>query len=247
MLKIKDLRLNLGGEEILKGINLTINAGEIHSILGTNGTGKSSFAYSIMGLAGYQPQGGKIVYRGNDITNENISKRAKLGMTLSWQEPARFEGLTVKDYLSLSNSSKSSLENINRCLMLVGLLPKLYLDRFVDKTLSGGERKKVELASILVMEPKLAILDEPDSGIDIVSIQDIIKLIKLLRTKDSSILLITHREEIAEIADRASLICGGQILKTGDPLDVGKYYKRHCDKCDHIGQVDKTDKELQNE
>ncbi|RME66927.1 MAG: ATP-binding cassette domain-containing protein, partial [Nitrospirae bacterium] len=118
-------------------------------------------------------------------------------------------------------------------LEMVGLQPELYLNRMVDKSLSGGERKRIELASILALRPRLAILDEPDSGIDMLSINDIIKVINLFKEQGSSVLLITHREEIARMADRASQLCGGRIVCSGEPEKVADYFKsRRCLVCD---------------
>ena len=148
---------------------------------------------------------------------------------MAWQEPVRFEGFSVRDYLTLKHRG----EDPSPYLEMVGLSPELYLERMVDKCLSGGERKRIELASILALQPKLAILDEPDSGIDMLSTQDIINVITLFKKHGSSVLLITHREEIALIADRASQICRGGIVYSGSPREVAEYYKsRKCLVCD---------------
>ncbi|MDH4232701.1 MAG: ATP-binding cassette domain-containing protein, partial [Nitrospirota bacterium] len=146
-----------------------------------------------------------------------------------WQEPVRFEGICVADYLTIGRKKN----NPAHYLELVGLQPEFYLDRMVDRSLSGGERKRVELASVLALGPKLAILDEPDSGIDMLSTQDIIKVISLFKENGSSVLLITHREEIAAMADMASQICHGKIICAGRPDKVAAFYKsRQCVICD---------------
>lgn len=148
---------------------------------------------------------------------------------MAWQEPVRFEGISVRDYLTIGNRA------IDPCyyLELAGLQPELYIDRLVDKTLSGGERKRIELISVLALNPKFAILDEPDSGIDMLSIQDIVTVIDAFRSQMTSVLLITHREEIARIANVASLLCGGEIVFSGEPQTVTEYYKsRRCIVCD---------------
>jgi len=231
MLEIKGLRLTLNGHPILRGINLEIKRGEIHTILGVNGAGKSSLAYCLMGSEGYRPQEGIIKFLGKEITDLSISQRAKLGLTLAWQESARFEGLSAREYLSLGMGNREDEERITQALNLVALDPKAFLNRAVDKTLSGGERKRIELASVITMRPKLAILDEPDSGIDILSLDDILNVIKSMRKEGSTILLITHREEMAAISDRASLMCDGLILKTGKPKEEMDYFKLHCKPC----------------
>lgn len=117
--------------------------------------------------------------------------------------------------------------------MMVGLPPDRYLQRTVDATLSGGERKRVELASVLSMNPRLSILDEPDSGIDALSLNRILGAVRLLAKNGASVLLITHQNEIAASADRASTLCGGTILRTGDPLVIGRFFRNHCRECTH--------------
>lgn len=229
LLQINDLVFHTNERRIIDGLSLTIAAGEVHALIGTNGTGKSTLACLIMGCGGYRPLEGKIVFSGSNIEDLEIHKRASLGITMAWQEPARFEGLTVREYLSLKNHTGDPAT----CLSMVGLEPSRYLDRQVDKSLSGGERKRIELASVLALRPRLALLDEPDSGIDMLSTGDIIGVINALKEEGSAILLITHREEIARMADRASLLCGGRIICTGTPAAVAdRYRERRCDVCD---------------
>ncbi|MCD6472004.1 ABC transporter ATP-binding protein [Candidatus Aerophobetes bacterium] len=228
MLKIKDLTLIRGQIIILNKINLEIGKNEIHTLLGVNGVGKSSLAYCIMGCSGYEIKEGKIYFEGKDITKFSLSQRAKLGITLAWQESARFEGITIEDYLSLSR--KNGNDSLEEILNKVALNPKLYLNREVNEELSGGERKRVELASVYAMRPKMAILDEPDSGIDMLSLKKIRDYILSLKERGSSVFLITHREEITEISDKISLICNGDIVKSGNPNKVRDYFKRRCGK-----------------
>ena len=229
LLEIKSLTYEAGDKKILGDFSMTIESSEVHALLGTNGTGKSTLAYLVMGCGGYRPTSGEIVFDGKVINDLKIHERAKLGITMAWQEPVRFEGITVRDYLTLNNKDIDPAHYIG----MVGLHPELYLHRMVDKSLSGGERKRIELASILALHPKLAILDEPDSGIDMLSTQDIVNVINAFREHGSSVLLITHREEIVLIADRASQICNGKIVCTGNPEKVAEYYKsKKCFICD---------------
>lgn len=229
ILEINKITYEAGNKKILDDFSLTIEASEVHALLGTNGTGKSTLAYLIMGCEGYRPTSGKIVFDGKAINNLNIHERAQLGITMAWQEPVRFEGISVGNYLNLRHKEVDPAYYLE----LVGLHPELYLRRMVDKSLSGGERKRIELASILALHPKLAILDEPDSGIDMLSTQDIINVINVFKKTGSSVLLITHREEIALIADKASQLCMGKIVCSGDPEKVAEYYKsRKCLICD---------------
>jgi len=229
VLEIKNLAYVAGNKKILDDFSLTIEASEVHALLGTNGTGKSTLAYLIMGCEGYRLTSGKIVFDGKAINNLNIHERAQLGITMAWQEPVRFEGITVRNYLTFKNKEADP----SFYLEMVGLHTELYLHRMVDKSLSGGERKRIELASILALNPRLAILDEPDSGIDMLSTQDIINVINVFKKNGSSVLLITHREEIALIADNASQMCWGKIVCSGNPERVAEYYKsRKCLICD---------------
>ena len=229
LLEIKCLTYETVNKNILDGLSLTIKTSEVHALLGTNGTGKSTLAYLIIGCEGYKPTSGEIVFDGKVINDLKIHERAHLGITMAWQEPVRFEGISVKDYLALKNKSIVPAHYLE----MVGLQPEFYLHRMVDKSLSGGERKRIELASILALHPKLAILDEPDSGIDMLSTQDIVNVISAFKEHGSSVLLITHREEIVIIADKASQICNGKVICSGNPAKVAEYYKsRKCLVCD---------------
>jgi len=229
LLEIKNLTYTAGDKIILDEFSLSIESSEVHALLGTNGTGKSTLAYVIMGCEGYKPASGEILFNGKTIDELKIHERAQLGITMAWQEPVRFEGINVRNYLAL----KSKETDPSMYLEMVGLHPELYLHRMVDKSLSGGERKRIELASILALHPKLALLDEPDSGIDMLSTQDIINVINVFKKNGSSVLLITHREEISLIADRASQMCKGKIVCSGNPEKVAEYYKsRKCLVCD---------------
>jgi Fe-S cluster assembly ATP-binding protein len=227
ILKVENLSLSRKGHQILKDITLKVKRGDIHCILGPNGAGKSSLAYVLMGLSDYKPDKGKIYFDGKEISNWPVWQRARLGLTLAWQEPARFEGLTINDYIQIGAKQGSVSEALENVL----LEPANYTNRAVDKTLSGGERKRIELASIFSMKPKLAILDEPDSGIDIIAFDNLIKLIKIFKNQGTTILLITHREEVARISNKISLICDGSIVKEGEPLEITDYYRDRCKPC----------------
>jgi len=163
------------------------------------------------------------------INSLKIHERAQQGITLAWQEPAKFEGISVADYLRLGATNEKPGEYLER----VGLHAEDYLNRMLDKTLSGGQRKRIELASVLALKPKLALLDEPDSGIDLLSVQEIVDVIHSFKDFQASVLLITHREEITRVADRASQLCGGKIVFSGTPSEVAEHYKtRRCTVCD---------------
>lgn len=227
LLEIEDVWVNRTGADVLRSVNLTIYPGEIHALLGLNGSGKTSLAYAIMGISGYHPERGRMLFDGQEITDLTVTERAKLGITLGWQEPARFEGLRTGDYLALG-MDEASRERVEEALQAVALSPSAYLGRPVNQTLSGGERKRVELAAVFAMRPKLAILDEPDSGIDVLGIEEVESLVGRMAGEGTAVLLITHRDEMAETADRASLMCGGTIIHSGDSDEVKEYFARRC-------------------
>lgn len=232
MLEVKGLKLRLNGKPIINGLNLEVKKGKIHGLLGVNGTGKTTLANLLMGIG--CPDEGSIIFEGRDITKCTISERARMGITLAWQEPARFEGLSIKEYLKLSRNLDSN--ESESYLWMVGLSPAEYLNRAVDVSLSGGERKRVELASVLAMKPKLAILDEPDSGIDVISLPHIMNGIVEMSKQGSAVLLITHSETGIEIANGVSVMCAGKIINTGAPEEMCQWFKDNCQVCGHIGE-----------
>jgi len=229
LLDIRRLTFEVDRYPILDRLDLTMEAGEIHALLGANGSGKTTLAYALMGCEGYTPSAGSILFDGVDLLQLKMHERAKLGLTLAWQEPARFEGVTVREYLGLGKPESDP----SSALRLVGLDPDRYLNRRVDKALSGGERHRIELASVLSMKPTLAILDEPSAGIDMLSIAHIIGIIHALKNGGGSVLLITHQEEVALVADRASQLCAGRIIFSGNPREVVDHFRgRTCVRCD---------------
>lgn len=227
MLKVEDVWVQRPGAEVLRGVDLTVRRGEVHTLLGLNGSGKTSLALTLMGAGGYRPDRGRILLDGQDITDLSVTERARLGLTLAWQEPARFEGLPTADYLALGMKDPSR-ERIEEALMAVALSPSAYLGRAVDTALSGGERKRIELAAVYAMRPRLAVLDEPDSGIDVLGIEEITTLLRRMAAGGTAVLMITHRDEMADVAEVASLMCGGAIVSTGTPAEVREYYAQRC-------------------
>jgi len=227
LLKVEDVWVQRPGAEVLRGVNLSVRPGEVHVLLGLNGSGKTSLALTLIGADGYRPDQGRILLDGQDITDLSVTERAQQGLTLAWQEPARFEGLATADYLALGMKEPSQA-HIKEALAAVALSPMVYMSRAVDTALSGGERKRIELAAVYAMQPRIAILDEPDSGVDVLCISDIMTLMRHMADEGTSVLLITHRDEMAEVADTASLMCGGAVVQTGPPAETRAYFAQRC-------------------
>lgn len=232
ILQVKNLGLTLGGKEILKNVNMNFEKGKVHAIVGPNGAGKSTIAYTLMGLEGYTDIQGDIIFEGESIIGLPVDERARKGITLAWQEPARYEGLTVQTFITAAAKEKS-VDTAKEALAKVGLDPDEYITRAVDKTLSGGERKKIEVASILVMEPEVVLLDEPDSGIDIESIEKIFDIIKVLKENGTTVILITHSKAVLEQAEHAFLMCNGTVVDMGASEKICRYFEERCIPCDH--------------
>lgn len=229
LIDIHHLTFEIGGRQILQDLTLSIEQQEIHALLGANGSGKSTLAYVLMGCDSFIPSRGTITFKGINVGPLPMFERARLGMTLAWQEPARFEGITVSQYVRLGKPEIDPSPYLRK----VGLSPDVYGPRFVDKTLSGGERKRIELAAVLAMKPRLAILDEPTAGIDMLSVHDMMNVIRSFKEDGASVLLITHQETLALMADQASQLCGGRIIASGNPKDIAEQYKKgSCVKCD---------------
>ena len=238
VLETRNLSLKLNGKNILDKLNIDFWQGHVHAVVGPNGAGKSTLAYTIMGLDGYRNIEGDIFFNGVSLKNTGVAERAKMGITLGWQEPARYEGLTVKQFIIASAKDKK-VETVEEVLSKVGLNPEEYINRAVDKTLSGGERKKIELASILAMQPSFVMLDEPDSGIDVASLEKIFEGIKLLKNYGATVVLITHSLTVMKQAEHAFLLCGGKIVEKGSISKIEPYFEKECLPCEHKNIPDK--------
>jgi len=230
LLETCNLTLEIGENRILDNISIGLPKGCIYALVGPNGAGKSTLAGVLMGLPDFTGVTGDIYFSGSRINDLGVDERAKMGMTLGWQEPARFEGISVEEFIRASAGGKDG-EIASEALLTVGLDPSVYLKRDVDKTLSGGERKKVELASIVAMKPKFIILDEPDSGIDVESLDRIFDAIKYLKGQGSTVLLITHSLTVLGQAEYAFLMCKGKIVDRGEKNEIMKYFYNRCMTC----------------
>ncbi len=232
LLKTENLTLSFNGKKILDNLNLTFKRSEIHAVVGPNGAGKSTFASTVMGLDGYRKFEGGIFYKGLSLKELGVYERAKLGITMGWQEPARFEGLKIRQFMKASSKDKKE-DSIIEALSILGIDYREYADRIIDKSLSGGERKKFELASIVAMQPELVILDEPDSGIDVASLDNIFGAIRHLHDNGATVILITHSLEVLKNAQYAYLLCSGTLLDEGRVSKIRKYFEGKCLTCAH--------------
>ncbi len=229
MLCLRNVEYEKNGRKILHGVNMTFRDGMSYSILGPNGAGKSTIARILMGEL--KPTAGGVLLDGRDITGLGVTERARLGISMAWQEPARYEGIRIREYLTLGGKLKAEEDEIREVLELVGLPYELYAGRMIDKTLSGGERKRIELASLLLLKPRYAILDEPDSGLDITAGELIEELLGRFRRAGTTVILITHHDEIAGKTDFAYFVCAGRLVKKGFSREVVEYYRRTCGRC----------------
>ena len=201
-------------KEILNNVSLTLEDGKFLVITGPNGGGKSTLAKLIMGIE--KPTSGKILWNGTDITNMSITERANLGIGYAFQQPPRFKGLTVRDLLSLAHGSTLPEDQCCTYLTNVGLCSKDYLNREVDATLSGGEIKRIEIATIMARNVSLAIYDEPEAGIDLWSFNMLIESFKNISSQQKqSMVIISHQERIMKIADEIAIIANGTVKKKG--------------------------------
>lgn len=221
MLEIKDLYAELKGKEILKGINLNVEKGKVHALMGPNGSGKTTLAHVLMGDPRYNVSKGKILIDGKDVLKLGPDKRAKLGLFLSFQAPVEIEGVKLSTFLRQAynsiNKKKLSILEFNELLeKKAGELgiPKEFLSRYLNKGFSGGEKKKAEILQLLVLNPKIAILDETDSGLDIDSLKLVAKGINKFLNNDKAILIITHYKRILEHVkpDKVSIILDGKVV-----------------------------------
>lgn len=223
MLELKNISFNVaddkGDKEILTDVSLTLEDGKFLVITGPNGGGKSTLAKLIMGIE--KPTGGKIIWNGTDITDMSITERAKLGIGYAFQQPPRFKGLSVRDLLSLAHGSDLPEDQCCAYLTNVGLCSKDYLNRQVDSSLSGGEIKRIEIATLMARDLSLAIYDEPEAGIDLWSFNMLVESFKnIAKTRKESMVIISHQERIMKIADEIAIIANGTLTKKGPAEEI---------------------------
>lgn len=218
MLELKNICYEADSKKILDNVNLRLNERFI-AITGPNGGGKSTLAKIIMGIE--KPTKGQILFNDVDITDCSITHRAQMGISYAFQKPVAFKGLTVKDLLKLAYGRDASMSELCEVLSEVGLCARDYINRELNDTLSGGEMKRIEIATILARKTKLSLFDEPEAGIDLWSFQNLIHVFESMHKKTKgSIIIISHQERILNIADKVVLLKNGKVEKYGNKEEV---------------------------
>ena len=214
-----EVREEKGQKEIIRDMKLSIDDHKFVVITGPNGGGKSTLAKLIAGIE--KPTAGKVYFDGTDITQMGVTERANLGISFAFQQPVRFKGIQVLDLIRLA--AKKNLSAVDACQYLseVGLCAKDYINREVNASLSGGELKRIEIATVLARNTKMSVFDEPEAGIDLWSFQNLIRVFERMREgTDGSILIISHQERILNIADEIVVIADGRITRQGAREEV---------------------------
>ena len=219
MLELKNISFSADGKQILKNINLVIDDAKFVVITGPNGRGKSTLAKVIAGII--TPDSGQILLDGQDITDWSITDRARAGVSFAFQQPVRFKGVTVKDLITLASGKDISTAAACDYLAQVGLCAKDYIDREVNASLSGGELKRIEIATVMARKTKLTLFDEPEAGIDLWSFKNLIDVFEKMHDEiQASIMIISHQERILNIADQVVVISNGEIAQIGTKEEV---------------------------
>ncbi|MBU6212402.1 MAG: Fe-S cluster assembly ATPase SufC [Gammaproteobacteria bacterium] len=230
MLEIHSLQTRIGDKEILRGLNLTVKAGEVHAIMGPNGAGKSSLAYTLAGRPGYEVTGGSVRFEGADLLTLAPEERAQAGLFLGFQYPVEIPGVNnvylLKAALNAARKQRGLPEvdafeflTLVREKMRLMQMDEAFLSRGVNEGFSGGEKKRNEILQMLVLEPKLALLDETDSGLDIDALKVVANGVNSLRSPSRAVVLVTHYQRLLDYIkpDVVHVLARGRIIKTGGP------------------------------
>jgi Fe-S cluster assembly ATP-binding protein len=230
-LEIIDLHVNINQKEVLKGIDLKLYKGEVAALMGPNGSGKSTLAYVLMGHPNYEIKKGKIIFKGEDITNMPVDERAKKGLFLSIQYPHEIAGVSLANFLrtawNAKHEKKTSVIDFMKLLKEKMALLKMdtsFASRYLNEGFSGGEKKKAEILQMAVLQPEFAILDETDSGLDIDALRTVAEGVNSLRNPELGTLIITHYQRILDYIkpDKVYILFNGKIVKSGGPELVTK-------------------------
>ena len=228
LLEIKDLHVEIDGREILKGLDLTVNAGEVHAIMGPNGSGKSTLAYVLAGKAGYEPTSGKVLFNGKNIFDMTPDERAAAGLFLAFQYPLEIPGVATMTFLRTALNAQRKkrgeaefstpefLKKVRELAKKLGIEQEM-LRRAVNVGFSGGEKKRNEILQMALLEPKLAVLDETDSGLDIDALKIVSEGVNRLRSPQTSFVVITHYQRLLNyiVPDVVHVLSKGRIVRTG--------------------------------
>src|SRR5688572_12134050 len=230
MLEISNLSAKVGGKEVLKGLSLSINAGEVHAIMGPNGSGKSTLSYVLAGRPGYEITGGSVTYRGQDLLSLPTEERARAGLFLGFQYPVEIPGVNnvyllkaavnaARKHRGLPEVDAFEFLDLVRDKMKAMRMDESFLSRGVNEGFSGGEKKRNEILQMLVLEPRLAILDETDSGLDIDALKVVAQGVNSLRSPERAIVLVTHYQRMLDYIepDRVHVLVRGRIARSGGP------------------------------
>ncbi|WP_297037865.1 Fe-S cluster assembly ATPase SufC [uncultured Dialister sp.] len=226
LLRVENLHVSVGGKELLHGINLTVNKGEVHVIMGVNGAGKSTLLHAIMGNPVYKVTEGHIYFEGQEITDLSVDKRAKLGIFLSFQNPISVAGITMENFIRTAKTTISGkqqrlfpFKRLMKARMEDLEMDPSYADRYLNDGFSGGERKKSEILQMRILDPKLAMLDETDSGLDVDAVRIVSKNISEYHNENNSLLIITHLNQILKFItpEYVHVLIDGRIVKEGGP------------------------------
>lgn len=224
MLELKNVSYSVAEEgqtkEIITGLSLTAEDGQLLVITGPNGGGKSTLARLIAGVN--RPSTGRILLDGQDITEKSITDRARMGIAYAFQQPVRFKGLRVIDLLRIASGKDLTVAEACDCLSKVGLCANDYVEREVNASFSGGELKRIEIATVMARRARISVFDEPEAGIDLWSFQNLIRIFKSMRQdiRNSSILIISHQERILSIADKIAVVTAGRLSKIGTRSEI---------------------------
>lgn len=231
-LNIKDLFVNIGEKEILKGVSLNVAQGQVHAIMGPNGTGKSTLAYTLMGHPNYEVKSGEACFKGQNLFDLRTDERARLGIFLAFQYPVSIPGVTVANFLRTALNSKRKAENPDDKGVPIPEFRKLlkekmdllkmdhsFAGRYLNEGFSGGEKKRAEVLQMAILQPEIAILDETDSGLDIDALRIVSEGVNLLKEQNVGVLLITHYQRMLNYIkpDVVHVMMGGRIVETGGP------------------------------
>lgn len=233
MLRTEDLWVSIGEKKVLKGVNFSMNYGEINVLFGPNGAGKTSFMMTLMGFPRYKVEKGKIFFKGMDITELDIYERSRMGIGISFQRPPTVKGLSLKKLIEIISNSNVNEESIKEKVEMLNLTN--HLNRGINDGFSGGEMKRSELLQLMIQKPELVLIDEPESGVDIENIAIVGDAINLLLGKDKvkdkkrGAIIITHTGYILDFvnADKGYIIIDGRLICAGNPRDILAEVKRH--------------------